>query len=167
TPVTVVLGTNKFSVPTAIPPHARVIPDTGPAPQSTAPQIKDGIPGGTGNSPGSLFSGDSTLPSPPPVAKPPSRMVVPSNLQSARLIKFVRPVYPSIARSVRVQGTVKLAAIIGTDGSIKALHPVSGPALLIRAAIDAVAQWRYRPTYLNGKPMEVQTTISVIFTLEQ
>jgi protein TonB len=167
TPVTVVRGTNKFSVPTAIPPHARVIPDTGPTPEPNAPQIKDGIPGGTDNAPGSLFSGDNTLPSPPPVAKPPARVVVGGKLQEAQLINFVRPVYPTIARSVRVEGTVVLAAIIGTDGSVKALHPVSGPALLIQAAINAVAQWRYRPTYLNGKPVEVQTTISVIFTLEQ
>jgi protein TonB len=168
TGVTVVRGENKFSVPTAIPHHARVIPDTGPAAQPNALDFKGGIPGGTGTVPNSLFSGTGNPPSPPPVvAKPPSRIIRGGDVQAAQLIHFVRPIYPTIARSARVQGTVVLAAIIGTDGSVKALHPVSGSGLLIPAAIDAVAQWRYRPTFLNGRPVEVQTTISVIFTLEQ
>jgi protein TonB len=75
------------------------------------------------------------------------------------------PIYPVDAKAAHVQGTVVLGAIIGTDGTVKDLHVVSGPDQLQQAALDAVRQWRYRPYLLNGDPVEVRTTINIIFTL--
>jgi protein TonB len=77
----------------------------------------------------------------------------------------VQPQYPPLARQARVSGTVKLHAIIAKDGTVQELQVISGHPLLIQAALDAVRQWRYRPTLLNSEPVEVDTTIDVIFTL--
>jgi protein TonB len=77
----------------------------------------------------------------------------------------VSPVYPAVARAARVQGIVILQALIGKDGQVKELSVVSGPPLLQSAAIDAVKQWVYRPYLLNGDPVEVMTTVNVVFTL--
>lgn len=81
------------------------------------------------------------------------------------LLMPIRPVYPAIARAVRVQGTVVLEAVISKVGRIESLHAVSGPAMLQPAAIDAVSVARYRPYLLSGEPTEVRTTITVVFTL--
>jgi peptidyl-prolyl cis-trans isomerase A (cyclophilin A) len=81
------------------------------------------------------------------------------------LVSKVPPVYPIDAKRAGVQGTVVLQATIGTDGSVKDLRVVSGPEMLQQAAVDAVKQWRYRPYLLNGQPVEVRTTINIIFTL--
>jgi protein TonB len=78
----------------------------------------------------------------------------------------VNPVYPALARAARVQGSVVLAAIIGKDGTIQNLHVISSSSpLLIQSALDAVKQWRYRPYILNGEPVEVDTQVTVNFTL--
>ena len=77
----------------------------------------------------------------------------------------VPPVYPIDAKKAGVSGAVVLQATIGTDGSVKDLRVVSGPEMLQQAAVDAVKQWRYRPYLLNGQPVEVRTTINIIFTL--
>jgi protein TonB len=81
------------------------------------------------------------------------------------MIRQVQPVYPQIAKTAHVQGTVLLHAVISKDGSVQELQYVSGPPLLMKAAMDAVREWRYQPTLLNGEPVEVETTISVIFSL--
>ena len=81
------------------------------------------------------------------------------------MIRQVMPSYPSEAKSKHIQGTVVLHAVIGKDGTVNSLDVVSGPAELTKAAINAVKQWRYSPIFLNGIPVEVDTTISVIFTL--
>jgi TonB family protein len=77
----------------------------------------------------------------------------------------VAPVYPPAAKAARVQGTVSLQALIGKDGQVMKVHVISGPAMLQRAALDAVKQWIYKPYVLNGKPVEVLTKVNVIFTL--
>jgi protein TonB len=87
------------------------------------------------------------------------------NVQAARIIKKVAPVYPKEARKERISGTVRLHVIIGTEGGIKQLEVMSGHPMLQQAALDAVRQWTYQPTFLNGQPVEVDTTIDVIFTL--
>ncbi len=79
----------------------------------------------------------------------------------------VKALYPPLARQTRTQGTVVLHAIIGIDGSIKELQVVSGRPLLIQSAMDAVQQWSYKPTLRNGKPVEVETEIDVVFALAQ
>jgi periplasmic protein TonB len=93
------------------------------------------------------------------------RIRVGGSVQAGRLIHEVVPVYPLEARAKGVQGTVVLHAIIGKDGKIKDLQPVSGDPLLTPAAIDAIAKWEYQPTLLSGMPVEVDTTITAYFQL--
>jgi len=88
-------------------------------------------------------------------------------VQQAKLIRQVKPVYPPLARQARIQGTVRLTAIIARDGTIQELQVVSGHPLLVPAALEAVKQWVYQPTLLNGEPVEVITQIDVNFTLSQ
>lgn len=104
---------------------------------------------------------DATPPKPVPMS---TRVRIGGNIMQKQVVHFVAPVYPPIARAAQVQGTVVLHGIIATDGSVKQLELVSGPPLLVQAAIDAVQQWRYRPTTINGEPVEVDTTIQVVFT---
>lgn len=86
---------------------------------------------------------------------------------AASLINRVPPVYPEIARAERLSGTVRLHAIIDKQGSVRELRVISGRCSLARASVDAVRKWRYRPTLLAGQPVEVDTTIDVIFSLNQ
>ena len=84
---------------------------------------------------------------------------------AASLVRQVTPVYPAIAKTAHIEGTVVLHAIIGADGSVQDLQYVSGPPLLMKAAMNAVWQWKYKPTLLNGEAVRVDTTISIVFTL--
>jgi TonB family protein len=90
-----------------------------------------------------------------------------SRCQGAKLIKKVEPAYPPLARQTRISGTVRLHAIIGKDGAVQEVEVVSGHPLLIQAAMNAVKQWVYQPTLLDGKPVKVDTTVDVIFALNQ
>jgi protein TonB len=104
-------------------------------------------------------------PAEPHAAKDPGRVRVSEGVQAASLLNRVLPQYPAIAQATHVSGTVVLRAIIARDGTVQELEYVSGPALLIKPVMDAVQRWRYRPTLLNGKPVEVETTIDVVFSL--
>jgi len=95
------------------------------------------------------------------------RILLGGNVQAARLVKRVQPTYPTVAREEHLAGTVKMHAIIGTDGSVQSLRVFSGKCSLARASVDAVRQWRYQPTLLNGMPVEVDTEIDVIFSLQR
>jgi protein TonB len=75
------------------------------------------------------------------------------------------PTYPAIARAARIQGAVEMQATISKAGTIENLRVLSGPPMLVNAALDAVKTWRYRPYQLNGEPVEVETTINVVFKL--
>ncbi len=97
---------------------------------------------------------------------PPPHRVVMTHLESAMLIRRVEPVYPPLARQIHKEGQVELRAIIATDGTIQSLQVLSGDALFLNSAKDAVTQWRYRPTVLNGQPVEIETRITVIYTLQ-
>ena len=88
------------------------------------------------------------------------------DVQAAKLIHQVRPAYPPLAKQARIQGTVRLQAVIARDGSIQNLVLAGGHPLLVPSAMDAVRQWRYRPTTLNGETVEVLTQIDVNFTLQ-
>lgn len=92
-------------------------------------------------------------------------VTVSSGVQAVKLLFGPRPAYPPLARAARVQGTVRIQAIIGVDGTISSLQVMSGPPLLAAAARDAVSRWRYQPTLLSGRPVEVITEIDVNFTL--
>jgi protein TonB len=133
--------------------------------------IPGGIPGGSaGGVIGGLLSAASSAPPPPPkveVKAAPKRITVGGNVQQAMLVSQPRPVYPPLAKQARIQGVVRFTAIIGRDGTIQNLTLVSGHPLLVSSAQEAVKQWRYKPTLLNGEPVEVVTQIDVNFTLNQ
>jgi protein TonB len=123
-----------------------------------------------------IFSRSSGTPEAPPAASPPPPPPPPpvevkplrigGKVQDANLIHQVKPVYPDLAKRVRVQGPVLLEAVISKEGTIQSLRVISGHQMLVQSALDAVQQWRYRPTLLNGDPVEVVTTITVTFTLQ-
>jgi protein TonB len=102
-----------------------------------------------------------------PAPAAPRRIAVVSRLQTAKLLSGPRPVYPPLAKAARVSGEVRLAAVIARDGTIMDLRVLGGHPLLIPAALAAVKQWVFQPTYLNGAPVEVATEIVVDFTLQQ
>jgi protein TonB len=152
--------------PRQMPAHAAPLV-AGPAPSFE-------VVGGAGLGPGetliTTFADDIRVAPPPPEAAaapvaPPQPIRVSSSVQAARIVHRVMPIYPPLARTARVSGTVRLQAIIAADGSIVELNVISGHPLLIAAAVDAVKQWRYRPTELGGKPVPVDTQIEVNFTL--
>jgi len=82
------------------------------------------------------------------------------------LIQRVEPVYPPLAIQIHREGRVELRALIATDGTIRSLQVVSGDPFFLQSALDAVRQWRYRPTVLNGQPVEIETYLTVIYTLQ-
>jgi protein TonB len=100
-----------------------------------------------------------------PAPSGPARL--PSTIVEGLIVRKTMPVYPPIARAAHVEGTVVLQAAISTAGTIERLRVASGPAMLRQAALDAVREWRYRPYELNGEPVEVETTVDVIFKLER
>jgi TonB family protein len=97
----------------------------------------------------------------------PQRVRVSQGVSQGLLIHKVNPVYPAKARSKGIQGAVRLEALIGKDGLVKDVKQVSGPEELAPAAIDAVRQWQFQPYFLKGEPVEVETSINVVFTLRR
>jgi TonB family protein len=95
----------------------------------------------------------------------PGQIRVGGNVQSAKLVQQAQPQYPALAKQARIQGTVRFNVVIGKDGTMKNMQLVSGHPLLVQPAQEAVRQWVYQPTTLNGNPVEVVTTIDVNFTL--
>src|SRR5579862_1485460 len=156
-----IITPQKMVAPTVIPKKVEMIKDEAPDVNAgVAGGV--GVPGGEGNVLGGIIGAGG--PPPPPKATP-QRIRVGGNVAAAKLIHQVLPVYPAIAKTAHVSGTVMLHAIIAKDGTIQELQYISGPALLMRAAMDAVHEWRYQPTQLNGQPVEVDTTIQVVFSL--
>ncbi len=100
-------------------------------------------------------------------ADPPQKIRIGGNVQAANLISKVNPVYPQEAKQAGTEGTVRLAVDIGPDGKVQSVNAQSGPDVLVQAAVEAVKQWTYKPTLLNGEPVEVLTTVDVNFTLAQ
>jgi protein TonB len=170
----------KLMAPKVVPKEIAVIKEDELPPPSAGMGVVGGVSGGSvGGSVGGVLGGimsavPSAAPPPPPPPPPaakkdptPQRIRVGGNVQSAMIIRKTSPTYPQLAKSARVQGVVHLAAVIAKDGTIQELHSLGGPALLIQAAMDAVKTWVYRPTMLNGEPVQVETTIDVNFTLNQ
>ncbi|MFY9802368.1 MAG: energy transducer TonB [Candidatus Acidiferrales bacterium] len=168
-PVARLIHNGQMMAPTVIPKKVEMIKEEELPPDVGAVGVVGGVPGGIpGGQAGGVLGGiiggtGSALPPPPKAA--PSRIRVGGNVAAAKLIRQVTPLYPTIAKTAHISGTVVLHAIIAKDGSIQELTYISGPPLLMRNAMDAVRQWRYNPTLLNGEPVEVDTTISVVFTL--
>jgi protein TonB len=116
--------------------------------------------GGNGDNP---FGGQARRPMVRPDLKAPVHLS--STIVAGLLLQKTVPLYPPIARAAGIQGTVVLEATISQAGTIENLRAVSGPAMLQQTALDAVKTWRYRPYLLNGDPVEVETTVNVVFTM--
>jgi protein TonB len=130
--------------------------------------VAGGTPGGVlGGIIGSVPNAAPPPPPPPPVKAAPKRITIGGNVQQAKLVRQPKPVYPPLAKQARISGVVHLAAVISKDGTIQDLKVISGHPLLIPSALEAVKQWVYQPTLLNGEPVEVSTQIDVNFTLSQ
>jgi protein TonB len=163
------LDNGQLRTPTAIPKKIQMIkedeapPNTGPA--GVVGGVPGGVPGGTMG--GVLGSVMSSVPTAVPKAATPQRVRVSQGVSQGLLIHKVTPQYPPLAQQARIQGTVVLQALIGKDGTIQNLHVISGHPMLTNAALAAVKEWQYKPYYLNGEPVEVETTINVNFTLGQ
>jgi protein TonB len=154
----------KLVAPTVIPKKIQMIKEEVQPDVGMTGGVPGGVPGGSaGGVLGGIIGGaPGGLPPPP---KPVERMRIGGNVMAANLIRKVDPVYPQIAKTAHISGSVVLHAIIAKDGTIQELSVVSGPPLLQRSAMDAVRQWRYKPTLLNTQPVQVDTTITVIFNL--
>ena len=163
---------NSLFTPRVIPNHVAELKDLPSAPQTIA-----GVPGGViGGIPGGQLGGvmggilgdmGRAMPSPPP-PKPSSHRGpyhVGGKVQEPRIIQEVQPVYPILAKAVRVQGVVVIDSVIDATGDVTEMKLVSGNPLLVTAAFDAVRQWKYRPTLLNGTPVSVEMHVVVSFNL--
>ena|SRR5579872_2005669 len=156
--------TGRLRMPTSIP--SRIVPDDG----SIRSEGADGpatIDYGAPYSPGAYLPTPTTgtetvMPVRAAPAKPTFRT---STMLQGSLIRRVEPVYPPLARTARIQGSVVLEAIIGRDGTMQRLQVLSGHPMLAPAAVEAVRQWRYKPYVLNGEAIEVETQITVNFIL--
>ncbi len=135
-----------------------------------SPSVGTGVPGGVeGGIPGGVMGGVvGGLPeAPPPPPPPPTAPVrVGGNIKPPTKTRDVKPIYPPIAQSARVQGVVIIEATIGADGRVKEAKVLRGQPLLDQAALDAVKQWQFTPTLLNNVPVPVIMTVTVNFTLQ-
>ena len=137
-------------------------------PVASSPDVSNlGVEGGTGTRGRGAFNsiGNAVEAAPPPTSPAPLHPLKVSHWAEGNIIYRVQPLYPPIARQVRVQGPVELRAIISKTGTIENLVVVSGHPMLVKSAIAAVRQWRYRPYLLNNEPIEVETEITVNFVL--
>jgi len=157
----------QLRTPTKIPKKIEIIKEEAAPPPMDA-GVVGGVPGGVpGGSMGGVIGGIiGNAPVAVPKVATPTRVRVSQGVTQGMVLHRVQPQYPALARAARVQGSVVLAAIIGKDGTIQNLHVLSASSpLLIQSALDAVKQWRYRPYILNGEPVEVDTQVTVNFTL--
>jgi protein TonB len=143
-------------------PRTIFIPDSQEPPQIETAATWD--PAGSASSDASkIFQGHNGGPVVRPAVTGP--VPVSSGVVAAMLLRKTVPIYPAIPRAVGLQGTVTLQATISKSGTIENLRVVSGPPMLQQAAMDAVKTWVYRPYLLDGQPVEVETTVQVIFSL--
>ena len=158
----------QLRTPTKIPEKVQMIKEEeAPPPVSGIGGVVGGVPGGVpGGQMGGVIGGIiSSTPVAVPKVATPQKIRVSQGVAQGLLIHQVKPAYPPLARQARIQGAVILQAVISKDGSIQGLKVVSGHPMLAPAAVDAVKQWRYKPYFLNGEPVEVETQITVNFTL--
>lgn len=158
----------RLRTPTKIPQKVAMIKEEeAPPPVSAMGGVMGGVPGGVpGGQMGGVLGGilSSSSMAAPKLATP-QRVRVSQGVSEGMLVTKVTPPYPPMAKMARVQGSVILQAVISKNGSIENLRVVSGHPMLVQAALDAVKQWRYRPYLLNGEPVEVETQITVNFSL--
>ena len=161
-PVARLIQSGKLMQPRAIPKEVAVFKEA-----ELPPDVinNNGVTGGVfGGIPGQGMVAGPVAP-PPPKPTAPARIKQGGNVTAASIITQTRPLYPPLARQARIQGNVVLHAIIDKEGKVAQLEVISGHPLLVQSALDAVKQWRYKPTQLNSDPVEVDTTITVTFTM--
>ncbi len=165
-PAARVLQGSKLVAPSAVPKHVYEINDV-PAAPDLGGTTSLAEPGAGGNA--LLFASAGTGPPPPTFApakpKPSGPVRIGGVVAEANVISRVQPAYPALAKSARVEGTVEFTAIISKQGKVENLRLLRGHPLLVDAARDAILKWQYRPTMLNGEPVEVLTTITINFRL--
>ena len=160
----------RLRTPTRIPEKVQMIREEEAPPQinggGVIGGVEGGIPGGQlGGVIGGIINSTSSLSAVPKLAAPamPRRVRVSSGVVAGMVISKIEPTYPPIARAGRIQGEVVLTAVISKQGTIENLQVESGHPLLIKAALEAVQQWHYRPYFVSGEPVEVETKIVVTF----
>jgi len=164
---------NRLIAPKTIPKEVKMIREEElPPAVGVVGGVAGGVPGGqAGGVLGGIIGGlPSAAPPPPPVKEKPvpkGPQRIGGNVMLASLIRQIKPGYPPLARQARISGVVRFSATISKQGTIENLTLLSGHPLLVGAAQEAVKQWVYKPTLLNGVPVEVLTTIDVNFTLSQ
>ncbi len=159
--------------PTAIPKKVTIVKESAPP-----PELGGGVPGGVvGGVPGGQIGGAlggilGSVKTPTAVPPPPAERVqrskilrVGGNVKPPRLIYSVEPVYPPVAKMARITGTVVIEAVIDEQGNVVRAQVLSGNPMLVQAALDAVAKWKYEPTLLNGQPIAVEMKVFVDFVL--
>ncbi len=165
------LNNGQLRTPSKIPQKIQMIKEEdAPPPMAATGGVVGGVPGGIpGGQLGGVIGGIvnsanlSAVPKFVPVT--PQRVRISQGVTKGLLVHRAEPPYPPLARAARIQGEVVLSAIINTNGEITNLQLISGHPMLVPAALTAVKQWRYKPYLLNGQPVEVETTITVIFAL--
>ena len=171
-------GEGALIMPSIVPQEIARVVDVPVAPPSggVIGGVPGGVPGGVaGGILGGILAADLNRepavaqpappppPPPPPPPLPPGPVRVGGDIREPRLTKMVPPVYPTLASKARVGGFVVLEAVVTAEGVVDEIKVISGHPLLIQAAIKAVKQWRYEPTYLNGVPVAVMLTAKVEF----
>jgi periplasmic protein TonB len=159
------ISNDHLLAPTTIPVVATPIDDRN---VEAAPDVTGiGVRGGTGRGTTGVWQSvaEATAPAPPAPKPASTQPLSVSHWAEGNLIYRVQPTYPILARQARIQGTVELRAVISKTGTIENLTVLRGHAMLVSAAVEAVKQWRYRPYLLNSEPIEVETDITVNFTL--
>jgi len=175
-PVVKVVQTNlldngQLRTPSRIPRKVEMVKEEEAPPPAFTGGVVGGVPGGVpggqlGGVIGSIVSSNSISSAMIPKLQQPKRVRISQGVTQGLCIKKVEPAYPKIAQAAHVSGSVILKAIIGKDGLIHELQLVSGHPLLVGSAMDAVKQWRYHPYLLSGEPVEVETTVTVTFSLQ-
>jgi protein TonB len=155
----------QLQAPSKIPKEIQLVKEVAVAPSMDGVigvvGLADGTPGGLGTVIGNI----GTEPVRIVKALRPRSLNVSSGVAEGNLLEKILPQYPAIAKAARIQGTVVLQATISKTGMIQNLKVISGPPMLQQAAVDAVRSWRYKPYLLNGDPVDVETTINVVFNL--
>jgi protein TonB len=155
---------DQLRTPTKIPKKIEIIKEEEAPPQMAG--VVGGVPGGIpGGSMNGVIGGIANSAAIVPKIATPTRVRVSQGVTQGLLLRKINPTYPPLAKQARIAGAVVLQAEISKDGSIQNLHVISGHPMLVPSAIEAVKQWKYKPYILNGEPVEVETTITVNFTL--
>ena len=172
-----VIRPSTLTMPIAIPRKVEVLHDAA-SESADLDAAAAGVPGGVvggvpGGVLGGVLGGVGTVAPPPPPPPPPAAVAVASNgplhiggdVKSPRAISTPQPKYPMLALQGRIEGDVEIDAVIDKDGNVVQERVMSGPPLLVSAAMDAVKHWKYQPTFLNGAPWPIELTINVTFSL--